>query len=266
MATTTIGDLLLRMEVNGDRRVLTALQRVVRVTNDANRSTRNFGSASRSANSASSIFNSTLKTMAGVFSALKIAQIAGDAISYFVNFVKDGIKTGMEYNTNLEYTTAAIKALVGSEKQANKITEQMIILAAETPFQVTHYAKASKVLLGYGVAQENVIDSMKMLGNISLGNATAFDRLSLAYGQVISKGKLQAEEVRQMVNQGFNPLKFIAEETGETLGELQERMRAGKVSSDEVTKALQKATSGTGRFRNTMEALKNKRIWRNFLG
>ena len=257
MATTTIGDLLLRMEVNGDRQVLTALQRIIRYTDNAGRSTRDFGNASRTANSASSIFNSTLKKMAGVFAALKIADIAGDAIMYFVNIIKDGIKTGLDYNTNLEYTTAAIEALVGSTKTANKLTEQMIILAAETPFQITHYAKASKTLLGYGVAQEDVIESMEMLGNISIGNATAFDRLSLAYGQVISKGKLQAEEVRQMVNQGFNPLKFIAEETGETLGELQERMKAGKVSSDEVTKALQRATSGTGRFKDTMDALSN---------
>jgi tape measure domain-containing protein len=257
MATTTIGDLLLRMEVNGDRQVLTALQRIIRYTDNVSRSTRNFGNTSRTANQLSSIFKTTLKSMIGVFAALKIANIAGDAISYFVDQIKQGIKRGLEYNTELEYTTAAIEALVGSTSKAKKMTQEMIILAAETPFQITHYAKASKTLLGYGVAQEDVIDSMKMLGNISLGNTTAFDRLSLAYGQIISKGKLQAEEVRQMVNQGFNPLKFIAEKTGESLGELQARMKKGKVTSDEVTKALQRATSGSGRFKNTMEALSN---------
>ena len=255
MATTTIGELLLHMTTEGDRQVITALQRVIRQTDNARRSVKGFGSNTSMTSSISSSFNKVLGKMAVAFAALNIIGKVNDALGYFVDKIGEGIKRGMKYNTELEYTRAAIKALVGSEKEANILTEKMIKLAAETPFATEDYAKATKTLLGYGVAQDEVLPTMKMLGNIAMGDKVAFSRLALAFGQVTAKGKLQAEEVRQMVNQGFNPLKFIAEETGIKMSDLQDKMRAGEISAEMVNKAFQRATTGTGRFANTMEAL-----------
>lgn len=255
MATTTIGELLLRLQTDGDRQTIDALQRIIRYTDNAGRSVRGFGSQTSLTSAISSSFNKVLKKMFAAFSLLTIIDKVTDAISYFVNIIKDGIKRGFDYNTNLEYTTAAIKALVGSEEVANEMTEKMIKLAAETPFQISHYAKAAKTLLGYGVAQDEILPTMEMLGNVAMGNETAFDRLALAFGQVIAKGKLQAEEVRQMVNQGFNPLKWIAKETGMEMSELQAKMKKGEITAEMVSDAFKLATSNTGRFKDTMEEL-----------
>lgn len=255
MATTTIGELLLRLQTDGDRQTIDALQRIIRYTDNAGRSVRGFGSQTSLTSAISSSFNKVLKKMFAAFSLLTIIDKVTDAISYFVNIIKDGIKRGFDYNTNLEYTTAAIKALVGSEEVANEMTEKMIKLAAETPFQISHYAKAAKTLLGYGVAQDEILPTMEMLGNVAMGNETAFDRLALAFGQVTAKGKLQAEEVRQMVNQGFNPLKWIAKETGIEMSELQAKMKKGEITAEMVSDAFKLATSSTGRFKDTMEEL-----------
>jgi tape measure domain-containing protein len=257
MATTTIGNLLLRMEVQGDRSVITALQRVERHTNNTGRSVRGFGNSANSSRGFLSSFNVSLKNMIAGFAGLKIISWATDALGYFVDKLKSGIKAGFEYNTNLEYTTAAIEALTGSTKVAKEMTEKMVILAAETPFQVQHYSKAAKTLLGYGVAQNEVLPVMEMLGNAALGNAYQFDKLSYAYGQVMGKGKLQAEEVRQMINQGFVPLEFIAKNTGYTIAELTAKMRKSEITSKMLKDAFITATTGTGRYANTMERLSN---------
>jgi tape measure domain-containing protein len=255
MATTTIGNLLLRMEVQGDRRVLTALQRVERRTTDAGRSVRNFGGSANSARGFLGGFNISLKDMIAGFAGLKIISWVTDALGYFVDKLKSGIKAGFEYNTILEYTTSAIEALVGSEKLANELTEKMIILAAETPFQIQHYAKAAKTLLSYGVAQEEILPTMEMLGNVSGGNASAFDKLALAFGQTTAKGKLQAEEVRQMINQGFSPLQWIVKATGIKMEDLQAKMKKGEITTKMVTDALKLATGETGRYGDVMEKL-----------
>lgn len=257
MATTTIGELLLRLETEGDRQTVNALQRIMRYTDNAGRSVRGFGTQTNLTSAISSSFNKVLGKMFAAFSVLTIIDKVTDAIGYFVDKLGEGIKRGFEYNTNLEYTTAAIKALLGSEEKANVLTNKLIELAAETPFQLQHYAKATKTLLGYGEAQENILPDMEMLGKIAMGDGVAFDRLSLAFGQVMAKGKLQAEEVRQMINQGFNPLKIIAQETGIKMTDLQEKMKKGEISADMVRMAFIKATTGTGRFANTMEALTN---------
>ena len=255
MATTTIGNLLLRMEVQGDRSVLTALQRVERYTNNAGRSVRGFGGSANSARGFLGGFNISLKDMIAGFAGLKIISWVTDALGYFVDKLKSGIKAGFEYNTTLEYTTSAIEALVGSEKLANELTEKMIILAAETPFQIQHYAKAAKTLLSYGVAQEEILPTMEMLGNVSGGNASAFDKLALAFGQTTAKGKLQAEEVRQMINQGFSPLQWIVKATGIKMEDLQAKMKKGEITTKMVTDALKLATGETGRYGDVMEKL-----------
>ena len=257
MATTTIGELILHMEVDGDKKVMSVLQRFAKQVNNAGKSTRSFGNSVRNTNSSMGNFNVSLGSMLKLFGAYKVIDLAGDALSYFVNLLKDGVKTGLEYNTNIEYLNAAIRALTGSEEVAVDLTKQMVDLAAETPFQISHYSKAAKTLLGYGVEVEDIIPTIKMLGEVSVGNATAFDRLALAYGQTTAKGKLQAEEVRQMVNQGFNPLQWIVEETGIKLSDLSEKMKAGEISTEMVTRAFQLATSEGSRFNGIMEELSN---------
>lgn len=257
MATTTIGELLLRLETEGDRQTVNALQRIMRYTDNAGRSVRGFGTQTNLTSAISSSFNKVLGKMFAAFSVLTIIDKISDAIGYFSDKLWEGVKRGFEYNTNLEYTTAAIKALVGSEEVANQMTEKMIKLAAETPFQIQHYAKAAKTLLGYGVAQEEILPTMEMLGNASLGNAAAFDKLSLAYGQVMGKTKLQAEEVRQMINQGFIPLEFISKNTGIAMSDLQAKMKKGEITAKMLKDAFISATTGTGRYKDTMDALSN---------
>lgn len=255
MATTTIGELLLHLEVDGDKQVMSVLQRFAKQVNNTGNSVKKFGNTSRTAQGSLSDFGSTLSSLMKIFGAYAVINLAGKAVNYFVDAIANGIKSGLDYNTRIEYLNASIGALVGNTDEAAKLTNDLVILAAETPFAIEHYSKAAKTLLGYGVAADDVIDVSKMLGNVAMGNTTSFDRLALAYGQVMAKGKLQAEEVRQMVNQGFNPLQYIAEKTGMTMAELSDEMRAGNISAAMVTEAFKAATSEGGRFDGSMEAL-----------
>lgn len=248
MAVTTLGDLILNMRVNGDKTVVKAIQNVDNSIRNYNRS------QSSTANSGSKLSN-VLGGLSKKFAALLIVDSVSKSMSFFWDKLKQGIKSGMEYNSEIEYLNASIEALTGSQKVSNRLTKEMTILAAETPFQISHFAKASKTLLGYGINQKDVMKDMEMLGNISMGDAYKLDRLSLAFGQVAAKGKLQAEEVRQMVNQGFNPLMVISEKTGKSIATLTEEMKDGKISFDMVKESMQVATSKGGRFYNSMDKL-----------
>lgn len=248
MATTTIGELLLHMSIDGDKKVVSALQRVTKSV------TKNESSMKSSAKTTIN-FTATIGALVKGFAGLAIIKSTGKMLSYFFDELKKGISVGLEYNASIEYLQASMEALTGSQKIANALTKEMVKLAAETPFATKDYAKAAKTLLGYGVAQEDVMSTMEMLGNVAMGNTVSFDKLALAFGQVTAKGKLQAEEVRQMVNQGFNPLQFIAEETGVKMEDLSDKMRAGEISATQVTAAFEAATTGTGRFKDSMDKL-----------
>jgi tape measure domain-containing protein len=251
MATTTVGNLLLQMSIQGNRQVITALQSVTRETNKVSDSTKKVSKNS-------SILQNVLGGLTGGFMmAIGAVKTAIDSFKYFFDVLKDGIKTGVNYNKEIDYYRATIASLTGDQKVANDLLQEMVVLAAETPFQVTHYAKAASVLMGYGVSQKDVMKDMKMLGDLSMGNAEKFKYLTKAYADVIAKGRLKGEEIRQFTNQGFSPLQQLVESTGMSFEELDEKMRANEITTDMVRQSFMDATGENGRFYKSMENLSN---------
>lgn len=56
-----------------------------------------------------------------------------------------------------------------------------------------------------------------------------------------------------MINAGFNPLKVISEQTGQSMAELKKQMEAGGISTQMVVSAFQTATSAGGQFAGMMQ-------------
>lgn len=63
--------------------------------------------------------------------------------------------------------------------------------AKKTPFELTGIRQNAKQLLAMGISSEDLIPTLKALGDVSAGLSVPLDRLALAYGQVMAKGKLQ---------------------------------------------------------------------------
>jgi tape measure domain-containing protein len=163
------------------------------------------------------------------------------------------VAAGVKYNMTMEDLQSNFKVLLGSEEEAIKMTAKLKKMGAETPFEVTGLADATKTLLNFGITQEKVIPIMSKLGDVSLGNKERFKALNLVMGQVSANGKLQGQDLLQFINAGWSPLEQIIERTGETMEEVRDRMSKGKVSVKEVEQALEDATSKGGRFYKGME-------------
>lgn len=149
---------------------------------------------------------------------------------------------------DFEQTQIAFETMLGSAEKASALISKIQKFAAETPFESTDLMDASKTLLNYRVSAEEVMDVMKQLGDVSLGNNEKFQALSVAYGQATSNGKLQGQDLLQMINAGWNPLNDIMKRTGETMAQVRERMEKGSISADELRQALKDATSQGGLF------------------
>jgi tape measure domain-containing protein len=89
---------------------------------------------------------------------------------------------------------------------------------------------------------------LKMIGDISMGDSNKMSFLTRAFSQVRSAGKLTGEDLNQMIDQGFNPLKIISEKTGLGMSDLKKQMEAGAISFDMVKSAFVSATSKGGTF------------------
>ena len=107
-----------------------------------------------------------------------------------------------EFNTALDYMQVTYTALFGSADLATDFMSALKEHSVDTIFDYQGLANASKKLLAYGIDYKNLMFIMEGLTNLGAmsGDAAALDRIALALGQIYSKGKLSAEEMRQLAN------------------------------------------------------------------
>ena len=187
---------------------------------------------------------------AGVQTAMKIGAsvaAAGAAVGGYV------LKTGIGYNQQMDDYTANMQTLLGGVDKAEAKIKELSDMAAKTPFELPTLVDATQTLLAFGVKADDSTGILKSLGDISLGNASKLETLTRAYGKMSSTGKVTLENVQMMIDAGFNPLNLIAERNHMTMESLYKAISDGKVPFDELTWAIQKATSEGGQFYNGME-------------
>nr|WP_320037184.1 tape measure protein [uncultured Bacteroides sp.] len=153
-------------------------------------------------------------------------------------------KLGMEN----DQTAISFDVLLGSQQKAAALMKEMKGYANTTPYESEDIFQNAKTMLGFGISLKSVMPNMKMLGDMAMGNKDKLNSLTLAFSQVTSAGKLQGQDLLQLINAGYNPLQDIAALTGKSMAKLKDEMSKGKISSDMVTEAFRHATSQGGRF------------------
>jgi tape measure domain-containing protein len=162
-------------------------------------------------------------------------------------------KQAVTLAADLEQTQVGFEVMLGSAEKANKMIADIRQFAKVTPFETTDLVKASETMLGFGIAGEKIMPTLKMLGDVSRGNAEKLRLVSLAYSQIQAAGRLMGQDLLQLINAGFNPLQEISQKTGKSMAQLKKEMEAGKISASMVTEAFISATSAGGRFFGMME-------------
>lgn len=160
---------------------------------------------------------------------------------------------GINFNRQMETYQTSFEVMTGSYEKAADLVEELKTRAAATPFDLTDLADTTQLLMNYGFTTENVISSMEMLGDIAQGDADKMKRIATAYGQMSSAGKVTLQDVKQMIEAGFNPLQEIVETTGESMGSLYDRISDGTISVDEITAAMKRSTSEGGKYFQSMD-------------
>lgn len=177
------------------------------------------------------------------------------------NIGKQLISSGMEYNAAIEgYEANFVTLLEGDAQRAKQLMKDLETLAMESPFDLGDTAKAAQDLLIYGTAADDIIPTIKMMGDITLGSTERMSRLALAYNQMLGKGRLMAQEQNQMTEAGvpivdividyYRKTNWVFKEAGEEAARaLYDGWREeGLISAKDVQAALFEASQEGGRF------------------
>lgn len=191
----------------------------------------------------------------GGFTVLKgtVANLLAAGLQKLVQVTSQLIGGATQYQSSLEQYTTSFEVMTGSAEKAVEVTERLGEIAASTPFEMTTLADTTQLLMNYGFQADDAITKMTMLGDIAQGSSEKMNRIAMAYGQMSSAGKVSLEDVKQMIEAGFNPLQEISQTTGESMASLYDRISKGTISVDEITASMERSTAEGGKYFGSMD-------------
>lgn len=147
----------------------------------------------------------------------------------------------------------ALETILGNEREAATLMNQLRETAAKTPFDTKGIANGAKQLLAYGEDAATVNETLIKLGNIAAGLSQPLGDLVYLYGTTMTQGRLYTQDFNQFVGRGIPMIKELAEYFGVAESEVRGLVEAGKVGFPEVQAVISSLTEEGGMFFNLME-------------
>ena len=165
-----------------------------------------------------------------------------------------------------EQAKISFTTMLGSADKASDLLTKLSAFAKKTPFELTEVRENAKQLLAMGISAEKIIPTMKALGDVSAGLSVPMERLALNYGQVMTKGKLAGQELKDFTTAGVPLLDELSKNLGKSKTEIQAMVSKGQISAEMVTEAFRTMTSEWGKFADLMSAQSGtlSGMWSNF--
>jgi tape measure domain-containing protein len=157
-----------------------------------------------------------------------------------------------QLGANMEQTRVAFGTLLGSQKEANQLIEQMQQFGAVTPFETTELLNASRMLLSAGIGAKDIQENLRMIGDVASGTSVPIEELAQIFQKATNKGKLQAEELNQMSERGIPIMSELAKMFGRSKEEVYKMAEQGSISSNVMNQAFINMTSQGGIYFDMM--------------
>lgn len=186
--------------------------------------------------------------------AIRMSQNLLSSLKYVAAGLSALGVASVKMSADMQVARKSMEVLTGSAEAARKHLSDLERFAATTPFDFSGLVDASKRLQAYGFQAEAVIPILNNVGNaaaaLGLGQE-GIDRITLALGQMASKGKVSAEEMLQLTETGIAGWQMLADYTGQSVAEVQEQASKGAISAQTALEAI--FTGMRDRFGGIME-------------
>jgi tape measure domain-containing protein len=190
------------------------------------------------------------KSIVGYAGAYGMAVMAGQAL---IRGTGELIKNSITLAASVERVKMEFSVLVGGMDASNKLFDQMNKLAAETPLELQDITAAGKQLLSVGIPVGEITTKLRMLGDVAMGNPEKLDRLTMAFGQLRSKGVASMEQLNRFIEAGVPIMAELQKQTGQTGDEVFKMVSQGKIGFKDIETALKNMTGEGGLYHDMMQ-------------
>lgn len=202
---------------------------------------------------------STAKSMANfaVQIPVRVLDYATRPLRSLLNFatsikgVMMGLFTGAAFNQvvskpvgladQIESSRIFFENKLGSKQAAEKMIQDIFALDDRSPFDATTLIGSTQRMIGYGWDTKTVLKDLELIGDASaaLGRGKeGVEGISRALAEIKLKGKLSAEEMKQLSTWGISGWGYLSKATGKDRKQLEKMVEYGDLSSDMAVKII----------------------------
>jgi tape measure domain-containing protein len=182
-------------------------------------------------------------------------MIAGAGLAFVaaevLNLGKSAAQSAIAYET----LSVQFGVFLGSAEKATDVLGKLNQFSIETPFTPDQVNAAGRSLLAFGFTAEQLIPTMKMVGDVSAAVGKDFNELSTIYGKARTAGTLYAEDINQLTEAGIPIIEELSKVMGVQADEVKNLGSQGKLHFADLEKAFANMTGEGGRFNGMMDKM-----------
>lgn len=166
-----------------------------------------------------------------------LGRAAGDVLG----LGKSAIVAGFGFNAMKEQAQIAFTTMLGSGQRASRFLNELQAFAAKTPFEFPELVTAAQRMSAMGFTSSQVLPTLTAVGDAVAamgGNSQNIDYVTRALGQMQAKGKVMAQEMLQLTEQGIPAWKYLAEAIGTDVAGAMKKVEKEGVSAQVAIKAI----------------------------
>lgn len=152
--------------------------------------------------------------------------------------VAKATKEVFSYSNSLDQAKINWQVLMGSAEEGGKMLQRIQKFAKDTPFDFDSTQKFAQQLKIAGLNGDQLFKTMQVIGDAAQGNVEKAEGIATAYQQMAAKGRIQTEEMNQLLERGIPAWDMLAKATGKTKAELMEMASQGKLVASEYLPKL----------------------------
>lgn len=189
----------------------------------------------------------------GAIKGLGAIGLAAQGAQSIFSGLKNTLGKSISLAADFEQAEVAFTTMLGSAKQAKTVLGDLQRFSASTPFQLPELRDSAKLLLANKLPAEELIGTMKVLGDISAGSGGKLIELTRIFNKMRATGRVSLENLNELMLRNIPIYDILGKQLNVSKARIREMASTGKISFEQMTIALQGLTEKGGLFENSMK-------------
>lgn len=199
------------------------------------------GGAEKTADKSGKSIGSKLSTGMGSVlkkSAVGVGATAGAALGA-------GLTKGIGRLNSIEQAEAKLKGLGHSAQSVGGIMENSLAAVKGTAFGLEEAATTAAGVVAAGIKPGKELEQvLKTVGDTATIAGTSMSEMGTIFGSVAARGKLQGDDMLQLMSRGVPVLQLLGDELGKTSAEVSDMVSKGQIDFATFERAMRKGMGG----------------------